>query len=301
MNKALASAVALFLLQPPPGLLAADTARPAHERKIDIIVIAEQSKRGEELAKAVTSSPPTYAAYDAGYVEAGDPIAGEHPPSADVVADRVRQALDQAGFRNSSEEPAPTYVIIYSWGLLRPERRPDIGASRIDPNLKQRLSLVAPWHTVSDLEQEILTRRVTHLSPTFFVDRPSWRDAFDYAHDPRFFLIVTAFEGRNVNNTSTPLWRTTLSTQETRTSMAQAIPTLAAAGASYFGKDFNDPHYERPVVDVSAPAAASAATANMVARATAMMPSDGLRQLLKKEHDRASGEFGPRDDEKGVW
>ena len=83
--------------------------------------------------------------------------------------------------------------------------------------------------------------------------------------------------------------------------MAQAIPTLAAAGASYFGKDFNDPHYERPVLDVSAPAAASAATANTVARATAVMPSDGLRQLLKKEHDRASGEFGPRDDEKGVW
>ncbi|HEU5078242.1 MAG TPA: hypothetical protein VFT72_03480 [Opitutaceae bacterium] len=298
--------LAFSVFQPAAALFAADAAAnlPRNQR-IDMLVVAEQSKNGAELAKKSSDTKPTVFLVDGGYIEGGDPIAGEKPPSADTVKSNVLEALHNANFQQAPDAASASVILVYTWGTLRPQWQPTVSGSHIAPNLKARLSLVAPWKTVSDIEDDIVTRRVTNFSTGSFLMHPNWRDAIDFARDARYFVVFSAYESNITNGAeAAPLWRTTVSTQETSTSMHQGVASLAASAGEYLGKDMNSPkntYAARVTLSPTSVSSTAPAQADVAEKASNANSSDVIKQLVKRERDRVSGEFGQKNEEKDVW
>ena len=69
-------------------------ARASAQSPIDLIVIAERATPAANIAIPSPEHPVYYLAYDAGFIEAGEPIAGIQPPSSSEVGQGLRSALD---------------------------------------------------------------------------------------------------------------------------------------------------------------------------------------------------------------
>lgn len=265
------------------------------------LVVAERSNQ-QKTPAADTGAPASVVVYDGGFIEAGDAIAGDKKPEPAVVASAFSQALQQANLQTAPEAAPGSLVLIYHWGVLRPRQGTRVLGTRIDPNFKARLSLVATAVTVRDLEQEMVTRRLTPVSSSTFFNRPAWRDALDFARDPRYFVVISAYDVATLkeNAKAAPVWRVEVSTQETSTSMANAIPALAASGGKYLGKDLDRPETARAprfAAGKQSKEGSSAEPANF-----SRTPDEPvIRDVMKREHDRAAGEFGPEIVEEGWW
>src|SRR5580698_194437 len=81
----------------------------------ELLVVAETAKD----APAPTA-PLTYCAIDGGYIEAGDAIVGDNPPTADRVRQALYDALKSQGFE--ANRASPSVLLTYFWGVLRPDR-----------------------------------------------------------------------------------------------------------------------------------------------------------------------------------
>lgn len=290
-----------LLIQPVAVSFSADeAAKIPRNQRIDLLVVSQQSKSGAEADKKSSGAGPAVQLIDGGFIEAGDAIGGQTEPSSTVVKSHVMEAMHEANLSTATDAGAADTIVVYTWGTLRPQHQPTVSGTHIAPNFKARLSLVAPWKTVADIEQEIVTRRVTNFSTGSFLTHPTWRDAVDFARDGRYFVTFTAYPSNAANGAdAVPLWRTTLSTQETSSSMDRAVYALAAGAGKYLGKDMKSPMNTYAAL-VGSNSDAKTASSSETTSATSS-DSDLVKQLVKRERDRASGEFGQKNEEKDIW
>src|ERR1700691_1633192 len=104
---------------------------------IDMLVVAETPNGGPSSQ----GTPVAYAAFDGGYIEAGDPIAGDTPPTADQVSQSLRSALANQSFQAGGS--SPSVVLTYHWGVLRIDHRQIRVPYGIKTNLEARIELVS--------------------------------------------------------------------------------------------------------------------------------------------------------------
>jgi hypothetical protein len=83
----------------------------------EMLVVAERAKD----VSADAGKPTSYVAFDGGYIEAGDPIAGDSAPTPRQVRQYLESALEAQGFK--SGETTPNLVLIYHWGVIRIDHR----------------------------------------------------------------------------------------------------------------------------------------------------------------------------------
>jgi hypothetical protein len=274
----------------------------ASAANIRTLVVAERST-GQKTPAANAGATASVSVYDGGFIEAGDSIAGDKKPDAAAVAAALSHALREANLEPSAHAAPGSLVLIYHWGVLRPRQGPHVVGTRLDPNFKARLALVATAKTVRDLEQDMVTRHIVPQSSAIYTNRPSWRDALDFARDPRYFVIISAYDVASLkeNAKAAPVWRVEISTQETSNSMANAIPAMAASAGKYLGRDLDRPQTARAALyeGVKASSGASGATSTEPADFSRTPDEPVIRAVMKREHDRAAGEFGPEIVEEG--
>jgi hypothetical protein len=252
-----------------------------------MLVVAEQM----QAAPSVQGNPVSYVAFDGGYIEAGDPIAGEGPPSADQVSQALNAALASQGFR--SAQGTPDVVLTYHWGILRIDHTQIRVPYGIKTNLRARIELVSTEKLGAEVENHILLREKGNgsndsvSSPRILAGQ--LETVVQDSKYPRYFVVVSAYDYQALaHHEARLLWRTKLSALETEGPMDEVIPTLIANGAPYFGKNLTD------LKDVTA----SMVKAPSMAVATAYSPPtpESLRldkhfvdALLKSEHVKISG------------
>jgi len=183
----------------------------------DALAVAERAK----AAPAELSKPTSYVAFDGGYIEAGDPIAGDEPPTADNVRQSLEAALASQGFQAS--QTVPSLLITYHWGVLRVDHREINVPYKILTNLMARkkgggedLSVSSPRFLAGDLDA-----------------------ALSHSRQPRIFVVVSAYDFQSLfqKHEARLVWSTKLSTQETSGKMEQVIPPLLSKGSSFLGAD----------------------------------------------------------------
>ncbi len=252
-----------------------------------MLVVAEQAKG----ATASQDNPVSYIALDGGYIEAGDPIAGDNPPTADQVGQGLQSALSDHGFRVS--QGAPSIVLTYYWGVLRVDRIQIKSPYGIKSNLIARIELVSTELVGAEVENHILGREKgsginESVSSPVILAGPL-ETARQDSRQPRIFVVVSAYDYQGlVHREAKLLWRVKLSAQETSGDMDQVIPSLLAVGSQYFGKNLAN------MQDVEA---SLTLTAQPVSGAAYSRPSPDSYQLdrsfmdglLKQEHARISG------------
>lgn len=247
-------------------------------------VIAERAPDAAALQPAAAGQPVAYVACDGGYIEAGDPVAGEKPPSPELVRHAIATALNTAGYAPAVAPATPAVLITYHWGAIRHDRTHIQRPYHIDTNLRARIALVAAARTVKRAEDYFAGPRPPYLQPDL-------RDAFELARDPRYFVIVSAYRYATADvNQATLLWRTRLSAQENAGAMDAVISSLLAAGAPYLGRERADPEHVK--ISVVAPAdVASPASATRITE----VAGPWVEALARREHDEFSGEIDPAD------
>lgn len=255
---------------------------------IDMLVVAETPNGGPSSQ----GSPVAYAAFDGGYIEAGDPIAGDTPPTADQVSQSLRAALANQGFQ--AEGPSPAVVLTYHWGVLRIDHRQIRVPYGIKTNLEARIELVSTQQLGAEVENHILLgEKSGQMNPdaasTRLLGGPA-QTAEEEARQPRYFVIVSAYDYQGLlHREAKLLWRVKLSAREQSGEMNEVIPALIAGGAPYFGKSLD--HVKTVEVTPAAVPQGSAAPA-AVTPDSLHLDNDFVNGLLKSEHDNFSGGTG---------
>ena len=248
------------------------------------------------VAEKATDAPPglanatSYVAFDGGYVEAGDPVAGDNPPSADQVRQSLVSALASQGFQAAVS--SPSLMLVYHWGVIRADNREIKVPYEIRKNQMARIALVSTEHAGTEVENSILNgekgggQNLNASSPVFLT---APLDAvLQHARVPRIFVVVSAydFQAFAQNRQARLIWRTKLSAQDNSGDMAEVIPPLIAKGASFLGKGLPDVTYAEATLQgrQSAPVQASYSTPDSYG-----LDKDALNGLLRQERIRFSG------------
>jgi len=256
---------------------------------IDMLVVAERQGGGA----SPQGGTPTYAAFDGGYIEAGDPIAGDTPPSADQVRRSLDAAMANQGFQASGA--SPSVVLTYHWGVLRIDRIQIRAPYGIKSNLQARIELVSTQQLGAEVENHIVagekggTMNSDASSPPFLVGAAE--TVREDSRQPRIFVIVSAYDYQGLTHREAKLlWRVKLSAREQSGDMDEVIPALIAGGAPYFGKDL--PDVKTVEVTPSGASRAPGAPAEAVTPASLNLDGQFMDGLLKNEHDSFSGATG---------
>lgn len=250
----------------------------------DMLVVAERSAGSQSQA-----GPATYAAFDGGYIEAGDPIAGDTPPTPQMVALSLQNALANQGYQLAAGEPS--IVLTYHWGVLRIDHRQINVPYGIKTNLEARIELVSTSKLGAEVENHILLNEKggglnSDASAPRMLVGPTETVKED-ARQPRIFVIVSAYDYQGLLHRETKLlWRVKLSAREQSGRMDEVIPALLAAGAPYFGQDMAVPKLIETTPRAVAPAAGPGFTATAESLHLDRQFMDGL---LKAEHVNFSG------------
>ncbi len=208
-------------------------------KSTDTLVVAEQTDLGAKLTGPAPGQPVYYLACDAGYIELGDPSAGIKPPAPTEVGHALRWALGTAGYEVATTQNAPSLVLVYHYGSIRRESyaaRPNT-PRQISRNIEDILEIVAP----EKLAQQTVRYLLHEWDSNAGFVRPDVRDTLEYAEDPRYFFIVSAYDYAGLTR-QTPLllWRVKLSAQDNSGAMDEVVPALAGASGPYLGRNFKD-------------------------------------------------------------
>jgi hypothetical protein len=223
----------------------------------EMLVVAETSKDAAQPQGAIT-----YSAIDGGYIEAGDPIVGDTPPTADRVRQALFDAMRSQGL--TANRTAPSELLTYYWGVLRPDRQEIRLPYGVKSNLNARLKLVSTEELGAEVENHILGRQkasgtnMNASSPPILVGPAE--SVVQNARRPRIFIIISAFDYPSLaqQHEVKPLWRVKLSAQETSGNMDQVIPSLVATGAQYFGKNISEPRIVQATLSTNSSGSTSA-------------------------------------------
>jgi hypothetical protein len=254
---------------------------------IDMLAVAEQM----QAAPSSQGNPVSYVAFDGGYIEAGDPIAGKGPPSADQVSKSLNAALADHGFR--ANQVTPDIVLTYHWGILRVDHTQIRLPYGIKTNLRARIELVSTEKLGSEVENHILLREKGNgANDNFSSPRILAGQLETVVQDskyPRYFVVVSAYDYQALaHHEARLLWRTKLSALETSGPMDEVIPALIASGGPFFGKNFTD--LKNVTAPLSKPAQlAMAAVYAPPAPESLQLDKHFIDGLLKSERVKVSG------------
>ena len=205
--------------------------------RFDVLAIAEREKG----IPADLARPTSFVAFDGGYIEAGDPISGDDPPSPDEVRQSLLSALAAQGFQESTT--VPRLLLIYNYGVLRVDHQQINVPFQVRTNLSARIALVSTAKMDAEIENHIRDHQraggenLNYASPRYLV--PPLDSVVAQARLPRIFVEVSAydFDAFFQRHEARLVWRTKLSAQETSGKMDQVIPPMLSSAASYLGAD----------------------------------------------------------------
>jgi hypothetical protein len=201
----------------------------------EMVVVADRAKDAP-----AADTPGSCILLNGGYIEAGDPIAGERPPVPDAVLSEITNSLVAQGYHLGG--PSPAVAVSCFWGAIRVDHRQVRVPDAIYSNAKARIELVSSAQTGAELENHILNNKSgggenADASAPVILAGPT-RTTSQLARQPRYFVILTAYEAASIAPGKTPhkLWQVRLSAQQTAGGMDEVIPALLGSGGTYLGK-----------------------------------------------------------------
>lgn len=197
----------------------------------DVIVYADRTPDGKNVAPPTAEHPTYYYLLSGGYRQEGETVAGESSPPALAVAQLVAKALaDRHYLLIGKTSPKPDLLIVFHWGYMNPEKE-DFGdvdnPQQVFFNEKEMLALVAG-----------------DSLGTIMPDTMEREDLMQAAGDDRYFVVISAFDfAAATRHQKKLLWRARMSIPSNGTMLAEVLPALVSSGAPFFGGDSGVPKH----------------------------------------------------------
>jgi hypothetical protein len=279
------------------GLSAFTTAAHADAprgKKLYAMVVSERTDVGPKEKAPEAVQPFSYVAIDGGYIEAGDPVAGEKPPTPAQMRSALVAGLAAEHQPLANATPVDL-VLIYHWGVIRKDTFQIAPNNDVTPNHRARLNLVASSRIVDRVAEDIVSRR--YRMPSYLtIDE---RDAITYAQDDRYFVVVAAYDFAALLRGETVLrWRTRLSAATNSGSMNDVLPALIQNGAGFLGRHLNNAETEIWRLDASALSPVESDSSAQSLKSS--LNQGALDEILFNEHVMAAGENAARARQKAA-
>ena len=259
--------------------------------KFDVIVV------GQRFAPPAGQEKTAYALVDGGYLEAGDAMAGEQPPTREAVSAALQHAMIAQHFAMAKGATQPAELVICHWGVIREDSTTVSPPNDIPPNYRERLSLVA----TPDVVNRLVERTTTLMSGSARdMTTAEEQTALELAREPRYFVVLSAYDMPALMNRQVRLlWRTRISVADKDTAMFEAVPTMLTVASKFIGEttkvpeviraslpeqDHNHPAPTRPTSDIA-----------MSKNVATLLPPAVIRELVLRERDLAGGKKSPRE------
>jgi hypothetical protein len=214
----------------------------------EFTVLTEVTPEGKKRAAASREAPEYYVGADGGLVESGDPVAGERPPAAGVLAKTLQQALAQNGYLAANAGHAPTLFIQYRWGSYN-----QIGISMNADgtqdehqmtNFIERCAIVGGTKFAIDVMRAY---RTTGSIEHFRRLNDDNDQLISRAEANLYFVIASAYDFAAAQRGEKKLlWRTRMSTTSHGLTMQESLPSIVRLAGPYFGRDMAAPSVLTP-------------------------------------------------------
>jgi hypothetical protein len=264
-----------------------------HGASVYMSVAAETFTPDAAKYVATPGNAVTYVAVDGGYVESGDPVGGVTPPPAGLVSAALNQALAQSGYQPAPAGTTPTLLIVYTWGEIRRDSIRPQPINHLKGNDRTRLMLVDRIANAERIERSLVDDRYSPVKAGRMSLTANDREALQLAADDMHFIVVSAYSVAGLQQRQL-VWQTRMTTRAVGHTMADALTTLIANGAPYFG---HDEKYRVDLKKDEVPAS-SVRVSTPAAPAPAQLPagvdSAAVQGIVTTEHDRWSGNL-PND------
>lgn len=227
---------------------------------IGFSVITEYTDEGRKVGLATAARPQYYVLLNAGYSGAGDASAGERPPTFPALAHQLVTALAATGYRPAAPGHPPTLAIACRYGYFNEfelstvpsplldangnPQQPEPGNAPLDDaqlvNLVQRASLVGGQRFAMAFARAMGSHTLNQFRANPKNDRLVGM-ILQGEGGNLYYVIASAYDfAAAQRNEQHLLWRTKISTEAQGLEMDDALPTLVAQAAPYFGRDMSE-------------------------------------------------------------
>lgn len=214
--------------------------------ELQTITVTDLTPQGRLMRPPSPSAPLYYTAINAGYLDLGGIIAGEHSISHKEVNHTMLKVLAKQGLLPAPAGRTPDVVLMWRWGTMNVQRMPT-GDPSYAPQINERAMLrflggdkiginthVDPYFADFELPPGLL-----HESTTAEALR-------DVAHDNLFIVHIAAYaphldeHGRPIQ-----LWNTRISAPSKGYWLPEALPSMIVMAGPCIGRETTAPVWVR--------------------------------------------------------
>ena len=231
--------------------------------------ITESTDAGRQIAAPTADHPAYVVVHSGGRHDFGSAIAENRTPAPETLGQQMESSLAGMHYLQADANHPPSFLIVFNWGIHGVVGE---GAGATDPgyrNLLDRAALVGGSGFASELKNVLIqNEKAQDATPTGRwgaqqpgMSSPNAASLFQSSspfevfrrRDQKtenlliqlsndcYYVVISAFDYSTVGQgKSRLLWRTKLTAAAPGISMADAIPSLMANGAMYFGRNMTE-------------------------------------------------------------
>jgi hypothetical protein len=209
------------------------------KRDLEVITVTDLSSTGNFVPAATPENPQYYVAASLGYRDLGGYMAGIEAPPSEVVLHLISAELAKQGYvPSTAHSPAPTLMLVYTWGTLNAENLygGDPSAPPTQLNRGQIVRFLGGQKVgMDDNFFNPLTAPIQGLSVyNFEAER-----ILDVARESFYVIVVSAYDIESAlqKKRLPPLWTTRIAAPSLGFAMGDVFPAMLAIGGAQFGRE----------------------------------------------------------------
>jgi hypothetical protein len=222
---------------------------------LDITVMTDVTDAGKKLPKVTKDHPVFYLAHSEGFKELGEGVPTGETLGEEDMGRFLRTSLADAGYREAGPAtPAPSQVILYSWGLYSKQIDYGQGITALDTKeMFERASIIGgdefarkllkmlQWKSVAGASTTGKRNKTSNIAdPMYTYQLEGGRNhelMLEMADNDIYYVIASAYDYAAFRqHQPVLLWRTRMAILAEGVTQPQVLPTMVLGASPYFGK-----------------------------------------------------------------
>ncbi len=201
----------------------------------DVLVVSDVFVEDKDSVIATAEKPVYYVFIGGKERHIGTPYAGDPMPNMEEVRRELAKVLAQNHYLQTKVGgPAPSIVVVYSWGSANPDIMELEGNTTNDAT--GETSSVTTFHMSNGREMRNLAG--AHKAQNKLLLSTERDEINDAIQSDRLYIFVSALDAQALAKKEKKLlWRTSITIDSRRNSLADSFSTMIASAGPYFGHE----------------------------------------------------------------
>jgi hypothetical protein len=211
------------------------------DRNPTLIINTNLTEEGRKLPEASPKNPVYIAALSMGYEDFGRSLAGDTPPSEDLMKKILTKILKERGYLAASKAHPPTQLVTASWGTYYQSGGPSLAANGQLLRFMGGDKLDLMWEAQSSMAGGMLDPRVLLRGM-----RDGQSDLIlSMAYGSVYLLSVKSFDlaAYQKNHSIVMLWETNIACPADGLAVSETLPIMVASAGPMLARETKRPEW----------------------------------------------------------